>query len=160
MALVPAHNDTKAPRYMGGKLVPPGETRMVEETYLGPPATAEPTPEPVDSLLALLDLSVPNFTNSMVELVASGEVNQADIARLMTAENNGNTRKGAIAVLEEAALQLAAREERLTDLLKALETADSASDYDAAIEGEDDEVIINTLTAVRDGAFPDGVPDE
>ena len=159
MAKVPCHNPGSSPRHVGGVMVMPGQTRMVEESDLGIVAATKPEPKPSDPLLVLLDLSVPNFTSTLAGLVVDGEIDQQALDRLTAAEAAGVARKGIAAVLEESTLQLAARETRLTATLKSLESAESGQAYTSAIEAEDDPVIIRVLTASRDEVFPP-TPDQ
>jgi len=156
MARVPVTNTGKGTIHRGGKEIPPGETRMIEESLLGPVASAAPVAEPVDPLLALLDQSVPKFIEAIAQRLADDLLDMGELARLVEAENNGNTRKGVIAAIEEVTLQLAARQTRIDEQLTALADADSADAFNSAIQGEEDPVVRRVLADTRDQAFPPG----
>lgn len=84
MNKVPFTNTADHPVYSpDGKLVPPGETRMIDAAHA--PA-ADPTPEP-DPLLGLLD-------NPVAEIVPHlAALGREQLAALRAAEVDGKTRK-------------------------------------------------------------------
>lgn len=107
MSKVPFTNTGTTPIYSAdGKLVPPGETRMIDAP-LAPPADATPEPDP---LLGLLD----NKIEDIVPHLAS--MDRDALARLLQAEQDGKTRKTLIGAIElrimevEDAAKLAAAE--------------------------------------------------
>lgn len=93
---VPYTNNTTTAQYIGPLLIQPGDTRMVDDSFLPKEPTAATPAEPTDPVLALLDANVATVTSSIAAL------SDADLDRLETAEQNGKTRKG---VLEAIAAQ-------------------------------------------------------
>lgn len=92
MNKVPFTNTGTTPVYSSdGKLVPPGETRMVDQ--LAPPPAPEGTPEP-EPLLGLLD-------NNIAEIVPHlANLDRTALDTLMAAERAGKTRKTLIEAIE------------------------------------------------------------
>lgn len=107
MSKVPFTNTGTTPIYSAdGKLVPPGETRMIDAPLT---PTAEATPEP-DPLLGLLDNKIEDIVPHLAGM--DGDA----LARLLQAEQDGKTRKTLIGAIE----------------LRIMEVADSAKLDDAA----------------------------
>lgn len=104
-APVPVTNTTEMPIYVGGAMVPPGETRhfpahQVPE-HLRPKAPAPArAPEP-DTVLALLDGTVADIAGALPGL------SDEDLARLRQAEEDGKTRKGVMEAITEEVLRRA-----------------------------------------------------
>jgi len=115
-------NDTDAPKYVGGKLIPPGETRLVDVPVIAASAAAAEVPQ--DPLLALAAGRVADITAALPNLDAE----QVDV--LLAAENGrvGGPRKTLIQALELRKLEI-------IDVAKRL--ADEAAARAAAAEGSD-----------------------
>jgi len=106
MKEVPVTNNHDYTIHVGGKSIPPDETRMVDESML-PDAPermnseALPEQETVDPLLQILDHSIPDLG----DIVPGLSLEELDA--LEQAENNGKTRKGVLTLIAEARLALA-----------------------------------------------------
>lgn len=91
MSKVPFTNTGNTPIYSAdGKLVPPGETRMIDAP-LAPAAEATPEPDPV---LGLLDNKIEDIVPHLAGM--DGDA----LARLLKAEQDGKTRKTLIGAIE------------------------------------------------------------
>jgi hypothetical protein len=93
MADIPVHNSRPNPINVGGRRIPPGDTRILPEEVVprnlrpdgGQPAPA-PAPEGPDEVLQLLDQGVKDITPELPAL------SDTDLARLEQAERDGKTR--------------------------------------------------------------------
>lgn len=100
---VPYTNTTTAPQYVGPHLVQPGDTRMVDDTFLPPAAgAAVVADEPESPLLSLLDGNVQEVAAALAAL------SDDDLAQIEAAETAGKTRKGVLTAIEEDKLRRAA----------------------------------------------------
>lgn len=99
MDKVSYHNNTDSPRYVGGVLIQPGQSRMVPANAVAAPSPAEPPPAAAghdDALLALLDGNTAEITEALPGLDA------AQLEALELAEARGKTRKGVLAAIADA----------------------------------------------------------
>ena len=102
---VPIENKGKMPLYVGGVMIPPGETRHFEDDLLPPefrssaPVVAEV--DAGDPLAELLEGNVAEVTAGLEGL--SDEL----LARLAGMEAEGKARKGVLAAIAEAQLRRA-----------------------------------------------------
>lgn len=109
MAQSPYTNDTAAPVHLDGKRILPGQTRLVDETLLPqtPVAPTEPAEDPGGEGGNVLDLL--DGTEETIR-AAIPELSLDQLQELRTAEENGKTRKGVTAALDEAILDRAGGE--------------------------------------------------
>lgn len=101
MKEVPYTNTSAHARTIGNKTIAPGETRMVDETLLGPRAAAESEPEPENPLLEMLDGSVAGIVERLPE------VSDDELEQLIQTEADGKARKTLMAEIEEEKLRRA-----------------------------------------------------
>jgi len=107
MTKTPFTNTSDTPVYAGGKLVKPGETRMVDPNTVDGLSTAAAPEAPAssgqtNSLLALLDQSIPKVVEAIREL------SDADLEAVRVAEQDGKTRKGVLEAIEALRIERAA----------------------------------------------------
>jgi len=86
----PYTNTGTTPIYIGPHLVQPGDTRMVDESFMPPEGPAAASDAPADPVLDLLDYKVADIAAALSAL------SDEDLARLESAENAGKTRKGVL----------------------------------------------------------------
>lgn len=90
-------NTTAMPIYVGSHMVPPGETRDFPESLVPPhlrPASVEEAPVVADDpLVALLDENIKTIQAKLPDLA------DADIARLLEIESDGQSRKTLVEAL-------------------------------------------------------------
>jgi len=107
MKEVPFTNDKKHIVYVGSKSIPPGETRMVDESMLFDAhgkdngVNVDQPPMGDDPLLSLLDQSISEVVDALPSL------SDQDIDQLESAENNGKTRKGILEAIAKERLRRA-----------------------------------------------------
>lgn len=120
MSKVPFTNTGTTPIYSAdGRLVPPGETRMIA----APPApAAEATPEP-DPLLGLLDNKIEDIVPHLAGM------DGVALAQLLQAEQDGKTRKTLIGAIELRIMEV-------EDAAKLAAPADEDEDAEGAGNGE------------------------
>ncbi|MGD9836168.1 MAG: hypothetical protein AB7U92_25735 [Piscinibacter sp.] len=102
---IPIHNHSPMPLWVGGTMVPPGETRIfpmhqVPEHLRPAPVAAEPEAV-VDLVLALLDGSVADVAEGL------GDLLDESLDRLESAEKAGKARKGVMSAIAEERLRRA-----------------------------------------------------
>lgn len=127
---IPVHNNTAMPLYVGGNIVPPGETRDFPESQVPPHLRPAPADEPkpgndhAAKLAVLLDGSVGDVIEQFSVMT------DADLATLIELEEGGKTRKTLIAALND-------------------ELSDRALDAAAAalLEGSDEDVLAKLAEA-------------
>lgn len=121
MNKTPFTNSGNSPVYAGGKLVQPGETRMVDpNTVDGLATTAAPeapaSSGPANPLLALLDQAIPKVVEAIRDL------SDTDLEAVRVAEEDGKTRKGVLEAIEALRIERVAAAEA-----KAREEAEAAA---------------------------------
>lgn len=95
MKRIPYTNTTEQAAYVGGVLIQPGETRLVDALQVSPPDEGTPPEATQDddqthSVLGLLDRSVKDIGEALPTLTDD------NLTTLETAENDGKTRKGVL----------------------------------------------------------------
>lgn len=102
--------------YVGGQGIPPGDTRMVDASFVDAPAQVDDDPEP-DPVRELLELNVSELEAALANQDSDHELDLLEAA-LETEQLKSSPRKGAIKALEaaiatatEAALEAAAGSE-------------------------------------------------
>lgn len=115
-------NDTDAPKYVGGKLIPPGETRLVDVPVIAAGVAVAEAPQ--DPLLMLATGKVTDITAALPNL----DADQVDV--LLATENGraGGPRKTLIQALELRKLEIIDVAKRLADEAAALAAAGSGLD--------------------------------
>lgn len=97
---IPVHNPSAMPIYVGAAMILPGETRHFDEqdvpTHLRPAAAAVESASADDPLLALLGDSIKSVLPQLDDLP------DADIARLLVLESDGQNRKTLVEALHKA----------------------------------------------------------
>jgi len=107
-------NKTAMPIYVAGMMIPPGETRLIEDDMLPPEhRTEEPTKEPEAPKDPLVELAEGNVKSV---LAAIGELSDEDLARLQVIEFEGKARKGVLEGIAEEGLK---RAQKVEDAKKA-----------------------------------------
>lgn len=112
---VPITNDGENDLHVGGRVIPPGETKLFDEADLPPHMRQphdKPAPlpsEPDDPLLELLDQPVKAIQEAVAERDEAGlpVLSDDDIERLAVAEANGKTRSTLMKALNEERVQRA-----------------------------------------------------
>lgn len=143
---IPIANTGKNHMSVGSYLIPPGETRHIEEAevphHLRPKKEEEKKEAPADPLTELLAGNVPSVVAALPELSVE------QIEKLGELEQAGGKRKGVLSALAEALLTRAANKDALDkvvllsdeDLAAALNEAgtdiNAAPEYIAALEAE------------------------
>ena len=95
-------NDTPNMIYVGGKMIPPGEGREVEELDEAPPQVDEPAPDLDADLRELLKGSVAAVAGAL------GGIGAETLTRLQALENEAaKPRKGVLEALANAQIALA-----------------------------------------------------
>lgn len=132
-------NKTQMPMFVAGMMIPPGETRLIEDDML-PPEHREkapiPAPEiPADPLVELLE------QNAKTVVAALDGISSEDLARLQLLETEGKARKTvleAIAAegLKRAQVRLEGKGEEASPVTTQETTADSATPPAEKTEGE------------------------
>ena len=123
MSLKPITNHTANDMHVGAVVIPPGETKLFEESELPPhlrdrkPA-APPAVKPADTILEILDGTVKEIEKAVEERDADGHPVLSDdqLVRLKQAEENGNTRKGVIGAIDQEWLKRADEMQKREDL--------------------------------------------
>ena len=112
MADIPVINRGRTSRFVAGRLVPPGETRILPEEAVpadlrpGRGTPSEPAPDlEADPLLGLLDRPIKEIKPALEGLSIE------DLRRLRDAEEAGNTRSTLMAFLDEEIMRQAAEAE-------------------------------------------------
>lgn len=106
MKTAPFYNDTGNPVWIGGLMVPPGATRMVDASLLPAEPSAPDTPEtPPDELAELLKGNVDSVVSRLPELTLT------QIERLGELEQAGQQRKGILGAIAERLLSEASQKE-------------------------------------------------
>lgn len=146
-------NDTDAPQYVGGKLIPPGETRLVDVPVIA--ASVAVAEAPQDPLLMLASGKVTDITSALPNL----DANQVDV--LLTAENGraGGPRKTLIQALELRKLEIIDVAKRLADEAAAAAAAvggsdPATSDHDAAGDAGDGGTVADDAGSAGNSADP------
>lgn len=123
MSEVPITNHGKTLMFVNNVAIPPGETKIFDESELPPhlrPAKA-PTPlpaEPEDRLLELLDGNVSDIVAAIAERGEDGTpmLSDDELIRLGEAEANGKTRKSLMEALNKERVQRANEAQEREDL--------------------------------------------
>lgn len=106
MKEIPVTNNTACNMHVGGKVIRPGATRMVEESMVPEdlrPSPAEPVEESVpDSMASLVEGGVKDIVEVLQGLSAD------DLARLEALEQDGKKRKGVLEGIAHERLRRAA----------------------------------------------------
>ena len=102
---VPIENNGQMPIYVGGVMIPPGETRHFEDDMLPPefraPAEVQAEPESLDPLLAVLEGTVAQIKHGLPDL------SDEELDRLEMLEAEGKARKTLIEAIAEERLRRA-----------------------------------------------------
>lgn len=102
---VPIENNGQMPIYVGGVMIPPGETRHFEDDMLPPefraPAEVQEEPEALDPLLAVRNGTVDHIKLGLPDL------NDEELDRLEMLEAEGKARKTLIEAIAEERLRRA-----------------------------------------------------
>lgn len=102
---VPIENNGQMPIYVGGVMIPPGETRHFEDDMLPPefraPAEGQAEPEALDPLLAVLGGTVDHIKLGLPDL------GDEELDRLEMLEAEGKARKTLIEAIAEERLRRA-----------------------------------------------------
>jgi hypothetical protein len=107
---IPVSNNTAMPIYVGGLMIPPGETRHFEAhqvpAHLRPqPAEAAPEPAPADPLAELVKHKVADVAAALPDL------SDEDLARVLELDAaDGNARKGVAEAVAAEQLRRAAEQ--------------------------------------------------
>lgn len=105
MNLIPYTNPHKHMMHIGGRVIRPGETRMVDASQVpnAPPAEAAPAPPAPNALADLAKKSVKDITAALPDL------DDADLDALLVLDAaDGNSRKGVTEAVAEEKLARAA----------------------------------------------------
>ncbi len=95
------HNGSKRVEYVGGRSIPPGEAREVDERDLPGYRAEAPPPQPAASVLDVLDLSIAQIREHLPDLT------DEDLDLIESTEVAGKTRKGVISSITEERLRRA-----------------------------------------------------
>ncbi len=129
MKEVPYHNDSETIKHIGGKMIRPGETRMVDASMLPNAHERNEQAEAKSSEPTLIDGTVAQITAALPGL------SDEELAELKAAEEAGNTRKGVMNAIAEEELRRAEAKasgdadqaaERVTVAQEALAAAETA----------------------------------
>jgi hypothetical protein len=100
-------NNGCGPLYVGGRMIPPGESLVFEEAELPPEHRAAPEPEPEapppDRLAEIAGLAV------KVVIPILADLSDEDLARLKAIEEAGQKRKSLLAEIAAVTLDRAAK---------------------------------------------------
>lgn len=103
MKQIPYFNDTTHTVFVGGVMVPAGESRLVDARLLPQHEVHEPAPEQADPLAELLK-------GTVAEVVAKlPELEHDDLERLGELEQLGQARKGILGPIAETLLATASK---------------------------------------------------
>ena len=98
-------NDTESPRFIGGRMIPPGETVVVDVEELPPeyrPEAVPPEPEPeVDRIV-----EIAAFKASLIVPILP-DLSDEDLARLQSIETEGSARKTVLEAIAGESLKRA-----------------------------------------------------
>lgn len=108
MSQKPITNHRATNMFVSGVVIPPGETKVFEETDLPPHLQGRDKPapapvEPADRVLQLLDQNVSEIIKAIEARDANGnpEVSDDEVLRLKQAEEDGKTRKTLMKAIDE-----------------------------------------------------------
>lgn len=146
---IPVHNPSAMPIYVHGAMILPGETRHFDESdvppHMRPVAEAVESASPDAPLLSLLDDSIKNVLPKLDDL------QDADIARLLVLESDGQNRKTLIEELHKSL------DERVIDAAVTALLSGDADSVIAALPDISDEEIERLIEIETDNAAREAV---
>lgn len=135
MAEVPVKNDGKHDMHLGGKLIPPGEIRFVEQRFVHMKGKKESDPPPPNPLSKMLEHTVPQIAELIGQRNTDGQpvINNETLDELEQLEKAGKNRQGVLTGIVEERLSRADEAQEIEKFIAELKDM-ADEDLKAALE--------------------------